>query len=266
MSFNQTNTETNDIIDFLGYSSRNVTSKDKKKRGDQLKAIVRVLDDKLINPKDFTVSPELLKELQEIIENIHTYQSKAKRTLKEMNYLCGKRDNEQNPKKTLRHHLEGALHEIERYTDKLGEICDYIAGKYLRRLCRIMKRIEACHCNGFVPMDVIMESIDFVNRLVELLNNKSARVGEFSDVSTIDQLFGEKCCTNFNKEANEDPECSDDNENILRQLVLEQMNPGRIDLRAAGSYSKTNEKYINRLINEHKTVTGMIELLETENE
>ena len=203
-----------------------------------------------------------MKELQEIIENIHTYQSKAKRTLKEMNYFCGKRDNEQNPKKTLRHHLEGALHEIERYTDKLGEICDYIAGKYLRRLCRIMKRIEACHCNGFVPMDVIMESIDFVNRLVELLNNKSARVGEFSDVSTIDQLFGEKCCTNFNKEANEDPECSDDNENILRQLVLEQMNPGRIDLRAAGSYSKTNEKYINRLINEHKTVTGMIELLE----
>ena len=62
MSFNQTNTETNDIIDFLGYSSRNVTSKDKKKRVDQLKAIVRVLDDKQINPKDFTVSPELLKE------------------------------------------------------------------------------------------------------------------------------------------------------------------------------------------------------------
>ena len=276
MSYYQSNTKSNDIIDLLGSTSTNtsrkvtITStksdtvqkpKNKKKKVDQLKAIVRVLDDRLINPKDFTVSPELLKELQEIIENIHTYQSKAKHTFKEMNNFCGKKDNEKNLKKTLRHHLEGALQEIERYTDKLGEICDYIAGKYLRRLCRIMKRIESCHCNGFVPMDVMMESIDFVNRLVELLNNKSARVGEFSDVSTIDPLFGKKCCTNFSKEINEDPECSDDNENILLELMLEQMNPGRIDLRAAGNYPTTNEKYINRLINEHKTIMGIIQLL-----
>ena len=162
----------------------------------------------------------------------------------------------------MRHHLQGGLQEIERYTDKLGEICDCIADKYLRRLCRIMKRIESHHCHGFVPMDVMMESIDFVNRLVELLNNKSDRIGEFSDVSTIDPLLGEKCCTNFNADKNKDPECLDKNENILVRLMMEQMNPGRIDLRAVGNYSTTNEKYINRLINEHKTVTSILSLLE----
>ena len=44
--------------------------------------------------------------------------------------------------------------------------------------------------------------------------------------------------------------------------MMEQMNPGRIDLRAVGNYSTTNEKYINRLINEHKTVTNILSLLE----
>ena len=63
-----------------------------------------------------------------------------------------------------------------------------------------MKRIESYHCQGFVPMDVMMKSIGFVNKLVE--------------VSTVDPLFGQKCCTNFNedKDKHKDPECLDENE------------------------------------------------------
>ena len=64
MSYYQSNTKSNDIIDLLGSTSTNtsrkvtITStksdtvqkpKNKKKKVDQLKAIVRVLDDRLIN-------------------------------------------------------------------------------------------------------------------------------------------------------------------------------------------------------------------------
>ena len=66
-----------------------------------------------------------------------------------------------------------------------------------------------------------------------------------------------------NKETNnDDSECSDENEYILTQLILEQMNPGRIDLKAVGNYSTTNEKYINRLIGELDSVIDIMGILQ----
>ena len=271
--YSQSNNSKSDVIDFLGSttdkSTVTSTSKsDKKKQTEtkskkgklenHLKSIIRILDNRLINPKDFTVSSNLLKELDEIIENIHNYQSKAKRVFKQMTDFCGKKDDENNLNRTLKHHLEGALQEIERYTDKLGEICDYIADKYLRRLCRIMKRIESYHCQGFIPMGVIIDNIDFVNQFVELLNNKLARAGEISDVSSIEPLFGGKCCTNYNDDEKADPECSDENENILKIVLQYHVNNYKMDLLSPGNYSSSIEKYISRLINENETLVRIL--------
>ena len=276
MSYYSQSNSKSDVIDFLGSTTdkstatktsktdktKKIETKNRKgKLANHLKSIVRILDNRLINPKDFTVSSNLLKELDEIIENIHTYHSKAKRVSKQMNDFCGKKDHETNLNRTLKHHLEAALQEIERYTDKLAEICDDIANKYLRRLCRIMKRIESYHCQGFVPMNVIMDNIDFVNEFVDLLNNKLNMVGEISDVSSIEPLFGGKCCANYNDNDNEkeDPECSDQNERILYQILQNHMKPNIIDLLAPRNFSSINQKYVTRLINENNTVLRIIQ-------
>ena len=273
MSYYSQSNSKSDVIDFLGSttdkSTATSTSKtDEKKRKEtknnkgklenNLKSIIRILDNRLINPKDFTVSSILLKELDEIIGNIHNYHSKAKRVFKQMTDFCGKKDDGNNLNRSLKHHLEGALQEIERYTDKLGEICDYIADKYLRRLCRIMKRIESYHCQGFVPMNVIINNIDFVNEFVQLLNNKLSRIGEISDVSSIEPLFGGKCCTNYNDDEKEDPECSDENERILKQLLVHNITDLKIDLLGPGNFSSSNHKYISRLINENDTLLRIL--------
>ena len=75
-------------------------------------------------------------------------------------------------------------------------------------------------------MDVIIESIYFKNRLVALLHNTIAQIGQYSDVSTVEPLFGEKCFMNFDKDTNNNSECHDKNEYILIQLLLKEINPG----------------------------------------
>ena len=106
MSYYSQSNSKSDVIDFLGSTTdkstatktsktdktKKIETKNKKgKLANHLKSIVRILDNRLINPKDFTVSSNLLKELDEIIENIHTYHSKAKRVSKQMNDFCGKK-------------------------------------------------------------------------------------------------------------------------------------------------------------------------------
>ena len=113
----------------------------KVKMEDNLKSIIRVLDNRLINPKDFTVSPNLLKELDEIIESIHSYQCKSKSILKNFNNFCNvKEDQDKVLLKSLKNNLESALHDIDRYSYKVGEILNSIADKYLRRLYRVTKK------------------------------------------------------------------------------------------------------------------------------
>ena len=263
MSYYQTVSNSSDIIDTSSNNTDSSKHKSKKthkstykkktvKMEDNLKSIIRVLDNRLINPKDFTVSSTQLKELDEIIESIHAHQCKSKSILKNFNNFCNvKEDHDKVLLKSLKNNLESALHDIDRYSDKIGEILNSIAEKYLRRLCRVTKKIESCHCHGFVPMNHVLDNMHFVNRLIELLNGKLLQVGEISDVSTIEPLFNGRCCQNYEKDVKEDPECSDENDNILKQVLKEHMRNKRIDLINQTSGKTLNEKYIKRLNNQH---------------
>lgn len=270
MSYYQTVSNSSDIIDTSSNntdSSKHRSKKTQKKVGkieDNLKSIIRVLDNRLINPKDFTVSTTQLKELDEIIESIHAHQCKCKSILKNFNNFCNvKEDHDKVLLKSLKNNLESALHDIDRYSDKIGEILNSIADKYLRRLCRVTKKIESCHCHGFVPLNHVLDNMHFVNRLIELLNGKLLQVGEISDVSTIEPLFGGRCCQNYEKDVKEDPECSDENDNILKQVLKEHMINNRIDLITQHNGKTLNEKYIKRLNNQH---IGFMELYRKTNE
>ena len=83
------------------------------------------------------------------------------------------------------------------------------------------------------------------------------KIGEFTDVSTLEPFLNGKCCQNSIENIKEDPECSDENENILKYVMKEQMNKDRIDLITEGNYKTTNEKYVRRLSNQHTSFTAI---------
>ena len=266
MSYYQNTKKKDDAIDTLTSTDSTQSTKAKKShrtkkpsKEEALKRIIGVLDNRLINPKDFTVDPSFLKELDEIIESIHKHQCKAKSISKKMYNFCqnNKDENDKVLFKQLRSTLESVLNDIERYSDKVGEIFKSIADKYLRRLCRIMKRIESCHCHGFVPLNTVLDNMNFVHLLIDLLNGKMQKIGEFTDVSTLEPFLNGKCCQNSIENIKEDPECSDENENILKYVMKEQMNKDRIDLITEGNYKSTNEKYVRRLSNQHTSFTAI---------
>ena len=85
MSYYQNTKKKDDAIDTLTSTDSTQSTKAKKShrtkkpsKEEALKRIIGVLDNRLINPKDFTVDPSFLKELDEIIESIHKHQCKAK--------------------------------------------------------------------------------------------------------------------------------------------------------------------------------------------
>ena len=127
--------------------------------------------------------------------------------------------------------LQNGMQEIDRYIDKVADILDAISNKYLRRLCRIMKRIDQGHCRGLLPMAKIMSDMGFVHDFITMMNKRLEKPGEFTETSVI-PLFDGQCCLDMDDKDCPDiggTGCLDEHETILIQTMKNHFNGNLLD-------------------------------------
>ena len=254
----------------LASSSSSSSSADKKKqnslRKKTLKEIVSPIDDHTKCPKELKVPEDLLRDLKGIIANIMSLRCKAKNIFDSIVGLCNRNrgvDDYENKTRALRMILENAITEIERYVDKLVEIHLAVSQNSITRVCRVLRRIERMHCHGVLPMGNLLKDMGFVYSLVELINEKLNRPGDFSESSTLPQLFDGACCVNLDDECPTDKKtcedtCSDLNEHIVRHVIAKHFNADNLDVHQPHTMTP-GLKYLHSLVEEYNAYQCMIE-------
>ena len=163
--------------------------------------------------------------------------------------------------RNLRTVLQNGMQEIERYIDKVSEIIEAIANKYLRRLCRIMKKIDQGHCRGLLPMAKVMSDMSFVHYFIDLMNKRLEKPGDFSE-TTIIPLFDGQCCVDMQDK--DCPEigghgCSEEHELILIDTMKKHFKANILDIQTSIHGFSADEKLGKSLCQQYVFFKSMTE-------
>ena len=112
-----------------------------------------------------------------------------------------------------------------------------------------------------IPLPLLLKDMRFVHTLVYLLNNKLKQPGELSEtLSGREQLFGGACCVDIDENkcpVNEENECSDANELILKKIMNKEFNEDTLDIFLKGSLILPNHKYCMSLAEQYNILQYM---------
>ena len=242
----------------------------KAKKIKTLKSLIGYLDNPKHRSCDFQIPSDLYKELVEIIKSLFSIKCKAQNLFNSIiNPSCTNRRNNNNLDvvyRQLKMILENGLQEIERYVDKIIEIMNAVIEKYMNRLCFVVRRIQRTHCQGLIPMPMVLKDMKFVHTLVDLLNQKLQQPGEVSEtLSGKEQLFGGACCVDVNEDkcpVNEN-ECSDVNELILKKVINKDFTSLILDLLLHHNFVSPNEKFCHNLSQQFIFIRSLLREINT---
>ena len=235
------------------------STQNSKKVNQELQIIVGFLDPTTVN-NGLVFNDKTLKEMRGIIERISKTKAAAKQLYNEMNNpQCAMKNNEQkNYKKLLEKIYESGLDDVKKYVEKIVEVFQKDSDDIMLQICRSTNYIEENHFRKNISPNIIIDKMNFVNKMTDLLNIKLSRDVDVSEVSYSRPLFERACGDRCIPE--EVSECSEDLENILLTAIAEEMKPHKIDV--ALNTTKSNKDFLMSYINQHKTLSEMITKLE----
>ena len=238
--------------------SIDTSTQNSKKVNQELQIIVGFLDPTSINGLVF--NEKTLKEMRGIIERISKTKAAAKQLYNEMNNpQCALKNNEEkNYKKLLEKTYESGLDDVKKYVEKIVEVFQKTADDIMSQMCKSTNYIEENHFRKNISPNIIIDKMNFVNKMTDLLNVKLSKDPDVSEVSYTRPLFEQACGDKCIPE--EVSECSEDHETILLTAIAEEMRPHKIDV--ALNSTKSNKDFLMSHINQHKTLSEMLTKLE----
>ena len=192
----------------------------------ELEHILQTIDDLTHRSKDFQISKNLRKDLNEIIENIKAHKCKLSNIYNQHINMCNKKvvASKSELIKNSETFTNNLIKELIRYTDVLGLIYNETADKLLTRICSVIKRITKNHCHNLVPLIKLLKNVEYLDVFILLVNDiiqKSSKKIVFE--SSSNQLFDEDCCIQFKDKRCEDicvnKDCEYEITNVLKHTV-----------------------------------------------
>ena len=192
----------------------------------ELEHILQSIDDLTHRSKDFQISKNLRKDLNEIIENIKAHKCKLSNIYNQHINMCNKKVAVSKSEliKNSEMFTNNVIKELMRYTDVLGLIYNETADKLLTRICSVIKRITKNHCHNIVPLVKLLKNVEYLDLFILLVNDiiqKSSKKIVFE--SSSNQLFDEDCCIQFKNKGCEDicvnKDCEYEITNLLKHTA-----------------------------------------------
>ena len=260
LSINQNNSQSSS-------TSETEYERNRKYHKKNIKLLVQPIDDINYHNSDFLVCDSLQEEIIECIEKMRTDICRCENLYNDINNLnvnCSrqKKMNIDVLRKKLKTQQIKGLQNIERYVTSIGNVFDDIAENILKRLCRIVTKIEHMHCRKIRPVFSVYKDMKFIETLIRLINERASE--DLLEQSSNISLFDGECCVDLDEEKKCKVDiytCSDKNEAILKHIINNEFTPELLDLSQQPNVS-LDEKYFKEIYLTHNAVLQQQKYLE----
>jgi len=200
---------------------------------DNLDEISKFIDNKNINPGDFEVCPQDIRELNEIIREIIQLKCQHKKFEedKEKILMCRNKGrggydvlSEDEIMKKQNVVVQKLTNVAERYVDKIIEILEHIAKAYKNRVCRVLLKLQRLNCKNLPSVHEVFSSVSYFDDLIKNINiSKNSQEDTLTETVS---LFNGACCESRTDQDVMCPkeECSKINATVINNVINKNIN------------------------------------------